>query len=382
MTVTSTADDRFMGLALEAALHGLGRAAPNPCVGAVLVKDGRVIARGGHRHDGGPHAESIAIAEAGTQARGATLYVTLEPCCHVGRQPPCTEAIQAAGIREVVVGMVDPDHRMSGRGIQQLTEQGIRLRVGVRQEDCEALDPGYIHRQDKDRPRVLLKTASTLEGNVATHSGHSKWITGGQARALGHALRARVGAVMIGRGTLAADAPRLTARFEGQQPWWRIDNDYQPKRLVVGGSHCGHSLPPDGGERWYLGPGIGADFERYIDLPRSVGGEVDWPQALRRLSQHGINALLVEGGPQLAGSMVRAGVVDEWLAFTAPATLGGIGRPALGGEGSDHMTGAARGQVEWVERLGDDVLMWTRFSEGPSFADQEKLLRCLWEERS
>ena len=366
-----------MGLALEAGLTGLGRAAPNPCVGALLVKDGRVLARGGHRFDGGPHAESVVLSQAGTDARGATLYVTLEPCCHVGRQPPCTEAIQAAGIREVVVGMVDPDPRMSGRGIQHLTQQGIRLRVGVRQEDCEALDPGYIHRQEEGRPRVVLKTAATLEGNVATQSGHSQWITGATARGLGHELRARVGAVMIGRGTLEADQPRLTARFDGHTPWWRLDNDYQPKRLVVGGARCDHELPAEGGARWYLGPGLGSSFERYLDLPRLSGGEVNWPSALRRLAKEGVNAVLVEGGPQLAGSLMRAGVVDEWLAFTAPATLGGQGRAALAGDGTDHMTGATRGQVELVERLGDDVLVWTRFREGPSFAAQEKLLRCL-----
>ena len=370
-----------MGLALEAGLTGLGRAAPNPCVGAVLVKDGRVLARGGHRHDGGPHAESVVLAEAGTEARGATLYVTLEPCCHVGRQPPCTEAIEAAGIDEVVVGMVDPDHRMSGKGIQQLTQRGIRLRVGVRQEECEALDPGYIHRQEQGRPRILLKTAATLEGNVATHSGHSQWITGPSARCFGHELRARVGAVMIGRGTLEADQPQLTARFDGRTPWWRLGNDYQPMRFVVGRERCESTLPPEGGDRWYLGPGLGSAFERYIDLPRLGGGQVDWSPALKRLAGEGVNAVLVEGGPHVAGSLVRAGVVDEWLAFTAPATLGGVGRAALDGEGIDQMTGAARGHVELVERLGDDVLVWTRFCDGPSFADQQKLLRCLREER-
>ena len=370
-----------MGMALEAALTGLGRAAPNPCVGAVLVKGGELLTRGGHRRDGGPHAESVALRAAGAEAKGATLYVTLEPCCHVGRQPPCTEAIIAAGIRDVVVGMVDPDHRMSGRAIEQLTQNGIHVRVGVREGDCKALDPGYIHRQEFGRPRVLLKTAATLEGNVATRLGHSQWITGPSARNFGHGLRARVGAVMVGRGTLEADQPRLTARFDDQKPWWRLDNEYQPKRLVVGNSLCSHTLPPDGGARWYLGPGLSSDFERYLDLPRRSGGDVDWSRSLKILASEGINAILVEGGPRLAGSLVRAGMVDEWLSFTAPTTLGGTGQPALGGEGIDHMTGAVHGQIEHVDRLGRDLLVWTRFREGPSFADQEKLLRSLREER-
>ena len=195
----------------------------------------------------------MALRAAGAEAKGATLYVTLEPCCHVGRQPPCTEAIIAAGIREVVVGMVDPDHRMSGRAIEQPTQNGIHVR-GCARRGLQNLGSG-IHSPPRVRSSPgASQTAATLEGNVATRLGHSQWITGPSARNFGHGLRARVGAVMVGRGTCEADQPRLTARFDDQKPWWRLDNEYQPKRLVVGNSLCSHTLPPDGGARWYLGP--------------------------------------------------------------------------------------------------------------------------------
>lgn len=381
MSSVDSVDQKLMALALREAVIGLGRAAPNPCVGAVVVKDGVVVGSGGHERVGMLHAEGCALKEAGSAARGATLFVTLEPCCHEGRQPPCTEAIRAAGIAEVVVGMVDPDPRVQGRGLEQLHQWGIKVRQGIREQDCQALNPGYLTRQRLGRPRVLLKTAATLEGNVASHSGHSQWITGPAARRFGHQVRARVSAVMVGRGTLLADSPRLTARFDGLGPWWRGQNDHQPKRLVVGGEALEAGFPEEGGERWYLGPGLGPAFDRYLDLPRLPGGDLDWNQALQLLAAEGIDTILVEGGPTLAGSLVRSGLVDEWLAFVAPASLGGLGRPALAGEGSDRLTGARRGQISRVEQLGEDLLVWTLFGQGPSYAEQEDLLSCLLEER-
>jgi diaminohydroxyphosphoribosylaminopyrimidine deaminase/5-amino-6-(5-phosphoribosylamino)uracil reductase len=321
---------------------------PNPRVGAVVVdRAGRVVASASHAGAGAPHAEALALAEAGDSAAGGTLVVTLEPCVHEGRTPPCSQAIIAAGVRRVVIGAEDPDRRVGGRGIAALREAGIEVAVHPDRRAVEALDPGYFHHRRTGLPRVTLKAALTLDGQVAAADGTSRWITGEAARQDGHRLRSAADAVMVGAGTLLADDPRLTVRLPGYA-------GRQPRPVVVAGER---PLPPDAAI-WERDPMVLAP--RPIETP---GGEVlvvpgdggvDLREAMTALGERGVVDLLVEGGPALGAAMVRAGLVQQGVFYLAGRLAGGVGFPAFAGRFAT-LADARRVAITGVEELGGDV---------------------------
>ncbi len=365
-------DQQGMAKALRSACVGLGATSPNPCVGALITQQGQVIARGGHARVGEAHAEVVALQQAAERAAHGTVYSTLEPCNHVGRQPACSQALIAAGVARVVVGMVDPNPQVAGRGIAALRDAGISVEVGVLTAACSALNPGYLHAQREGRARVVLKTATTLEAALATRAGDSHWITGPQARRRVHELRARMASVMVGAGTARHDHPQLNVRLEEPQPWWR-QSASQPKRLVVSRSGRVPVLTAEGGATWLLSP------EPRLDdgFDHRLGITADWHDNLASLAEQGIHEVLCEGGAGLASSLLQAGVVDEWIQMVAPMSLSGSGLPVVVGDGVDTLGQARRGHLARLEQLGQDACLWTVFDQAPSFADQTALLEAL-----
>jgi len=340
-------DTLHMKRALRLAVRGRGRVSPNPVVGAVVVRGGRVVGEGWHRALGEPHAEPMALDRAGSQARGATLYVTLEPCTHTGRTPPCVDAILAAGIRRCVVAVRDPHSIVNGRGLRKLRAGGVNVEVGLCAAEARAVLGGYWLSHTRGRPRVTLKLAGSLDGRIApargfARSGSGRWLTGPEARRLAHRLRSQSDAVVIGAGTAAADDPRLTARGVGgtRQPL-RVVCD---TRLALAGSlrllrpplargtvvACG-PRPSRAAERALVERGV-----RVWRLPRAGAG-VSPRALLRRLHREGCHEVLLEGGSALATAWLHDRVVDRVARFTAPRILGAglpwcgpIGRPLAG----------------------------------------------------
>jgi diaminohydroxyphosphoribosylaminopyrimidine deaminase/5-amino-6-(5-phosphoribosylamino)uracil reductase len=291
------------------------RTHPNPRVGSVVLDaSGEIVGRGAHEGPGLPHAEAVALAEAGDSARGGTIVVTLEPCDHHGRTPPCTEAILDAGITRVVAAITDPDPQVSGRGLAHLREAGLEVEAGSHADAAEALDPGYFVHRRLGRPRVTLKWASTLDGQVAAADGTSQWITSPEASRDAHLLRSEADAVMVGAGTVIADDPRLTVRLDGY-------DGPQPRPVIVAGTR-----PLDPARALF-----GRDPIVYTpdDLPGPDG--VDLGAALADLGKRDVVDLLVEGGPTLAGALLRDGLADRLVVYLAGSVAGGVGRPALGG---------------------------------------------------
>jgi len=346
-----------MSLALREASRGLGRTAPNPAVGAVLVRGGRVVGRGHHARAGSPHAEIEALRAAGGRARGADLYTTLEPCNHFGRTPPCSVAVIEAGVARVFVGSRDPNPLVNGKGSSRLRRAGVEVVAGPLQAECDALNAPWFRFIASGRPFVTLKVAATLDGRIATAAGDSRWVSGPEARAWVHRLRDRVDAVLVGRGTALADDPRLTTRLPG-------GGGRDPLRVVL---DTGLALPASlrlfrqrsaartlvlhaAARRRRLGPGV--DLQR---CPRGPGG-LDLGAALALLAARGVVHLLVEGGGAVAASLLAAGLVDRLALVLAPRVLGGgLG---WGGEaGPATMAGALRLRHLTVERLGEDLLL-------------------------
>lgn len=335
-------DERFMKLALRLAARGAGRTSPNPLVGALVVRDGAVLGRGWHELLGGPHAEVNALAAAGENARGATLYVTLEPCNHYGRTPPCTEAVLRAGISRVVFGMSDPNPGVAGGGSQFLARNGLEVAGGVCESECRLLNQPFIKYVTTAMPYVRLKAAVTLDGFIATSAGDSKWISNEHSLRFAHKLRAISDGVLIGIGTALADDPMLTARLPGKAPRQpvRIVLD-TTLRLPVGGrlvrsagsvpvwAVCGEGAPVDR-ERVLSAEGV-----EIIRVPLGQSGiEVD--RLLKELAGRRISSMLVEGGGRVLGSFMESGCADEFYFFYAPKILGdrsGVGmlqgRPRL-----------------------------------------------------
>jgi diaminohydroxyphosphoribosylaminopyrimidine deaminase/5-amino-6-(5-phosphoribosylamino)uracil reductase len=339
---TEKHDAAFMRAALALAARGLGRVAPNPAVGCVLVREGRVVGRGWTQPGGRPHAETEALRRAGDAARGACAYVTLEPCSHHGQTPPCAEALITAGIRRCVVALEDPDARVQGRGIAQLRAAGIEVTCGVGAQAARRINEGFLRRVTEGRPLITLKIASTLDGRIATRSGQSQWITGPQARARGHLLRATHDAVLVGSGTALADNPRLDVRLPGLE-------GHSPLRVVLDGQlrlPLEHDLvarakeqptliftkPGDGMARrqGYLEAGV-----EVLEAPVGAQGGVSLSAVLQTLGARGVTRLLVEGGGAVAGSLFRAGLVDRIAWFRAGGVIGGDGVPAVSGFGLD-----------------------------------------------
>jgi diaminohydroxyphosphoribosylaminopyrimidine deaminase/5-amino-6-(5-phosphoribosylamino)uracil reductase len=320
---------------------------PNPRVGAlVLDPAGQVVGRGVHLGPGEPHAEVVALAQAGERARGGTLVVTLEPCDHTGRTPPCTQAVLAAGVARVVVGAVDPDPRVAGRGLERLRAAGVEVTARVAEVEAEALDPAYFHQRRTGRPQLTLKAALTLDGQAGAADGTSQWITSPEAREDAHRLRAGADAVMVGAGTVRADDPRLTVRLPGYQ-------GRQPRAVVV----AGRRPLPAGARVWEAHPLVLAPGQ--LDCPGEVlavpGPDgVDLAAGVQALAEHGLLEVLVEGGPTLAGALLRAGLVDRGVFYLGARLGGGTGLPGLQGE-FRTLAQARRVEVVSAVLLGPDV---------------------------
>jgi diaminohydroxyphosphoribosylaminopyrimidine deaminase/5-amino-6-(5-phosphoribosylamino)uracil reductase len=352
-----------MRAALALARRGLGNAWPNPAVGCVLVKDGRVIGRGWTQPGGRPHAETEALRRAGEAARGATAYVTLEPCSHHGRTPPCCEALAGAGIARVVMAMRDPDPRVNGRGLAMLRGAGIVVEEGLLEAEARALNAGFFRRIQAGMPVVTLKLASTLDGRIATASGESRWITGEAARREVHALRARHDAILVGSGTVLADDPDLTCRIPGMErvPMLRVVADARlrtpPAARLVQGAQPAPALiitapgHPPAAQAPFIA--AGADI---VTVPAHAAGGLDLPSLLRALGRRGVTRVLAEGGAGLAAALLRQGLVDRLIWFHAPAVMGGDGHPALEGLRLAALSAMPRFRRTAQRALGDDML--------------------------
>jgi diaminohydroxyphosphoribosylaminopyrimidine deaminase/5-amino-6-(5-phosphoribosylamino)uracil reductase len=355
--------ERFMQQALALARLGEGRTRPNPPVGALVVRDGAVLGEGFHPRAGEPHAEIFALRQAGTAARGADLYVTLEPCCHQGRTGPCTEAILDAGIRRVFVGTLDPNPRVAGGGIERLRAAGVEVHPGLHEPACRRLIAPFAKHVTTGLPWVLLKAAATLDGRTATAGGDSKWISSPESRLLVHRLRDRLDAVMVGIGTVLRDDPLLTTRLpeEGRDPVRVVvDTDLrlpEEATLLRSGSPAGTIVA--------TGPSAPAEKaarleRRGVRILRCAApeGGVDLPELMRRLGTEGIQSILLEGGATLNGAALRAGIVDRVMFFLAPMLLGGGDAPGIfSGPGPQRLAGALRLQGVEVSRSGDDILV-------------------------
>lgn len=361
-----------MARAFELAARALGRTAPNPPVGAVVVRDGAIVGEGHHLAAGRPHAEAIALAAAGRHARGATLYVSLEPCAHQGRTPPCAEAIIAAGVAEVRYAVDDPDPRVSGRGASTLEAAGVRVVAGERRTEGSELLRGYLTRQRAGRPWVTAKYAMSLDGKTATRTGDSRWISGEASRRYAHALRDRADAIVVGIGTVLADDPSLTVRpapSDGRQPG-RVVIDSR-LRLPLDAALAGPALAPGTTVAYVEGqdPGDPGRVSRaallrerrleLLPLPADPSGRVDLPALLSELGRRGMNEVLVEGGGELLAGLLEAGLIDEVEACVAPVLVGGAGAPTpIRGQGASSVIDAPRWQVVNVTRRAPDV--WLR----------------------
>ena len=351
----------YMSRALQLADCAVGHTSPNPPVGAVLVRDGRVVGEGRTQPAGQAHAEVVALRQAGELARGATLYVTLEPCSHYGRTPPCTDAIIAAGVAEVRAELVDPNPQVAGRGLELLREAGIAVTLGEGRDEAEELIAPHAVYITTGRPLVTLKFAMSLDGKIATRAGDSKWITGEESRRYVHTLRARADAIMAGIGTVLADDPQLTARDANDAPLPR-----QPLRVVVDSRG---RLPPDA--KMLSQPGrtlvaVSEIADEARDALESAGaeifaapgtdGRVDLPALLTELGRREVTGLFVEGGGTLAGSLLDARLVNRVVGFVAPVIIGGDSAPSpVGGRGAALMSDAIRLSKVKIERFGDDV---------------------------
>ncbi len=330
-------DAGFMRAALGLARRGLGQTWPNPTVGCILVQGETVVGRGRTGAGGRPHAETVALAEAGERARGATAYVTLEPCAHTGATPPCTEALIAAGVARVMVAIEDPDPRVNGRGVAALREAGLAVEVGCLATEAVAVNRGFLSRLTTGRPLVTLKLAASIDGRIATGTGESRWITGPRARAEVHLMRAQSDAVLVGAGTVRSDDPRLTVRDLGL-------DDRHPVRLLVSGAL---SLPRDGNigrtareilawichdpeadeARRAAWTELGAEL---IELPWQPDGQLDLSAMMQRLGDRGLTRVLCEGGGRLAAALIEDDLVDEVVCYTAGLVLGAEAIPAIG----------------------------------------------------
>jgi diaminohydroxyphosphoribosylaminopyrimidine deaminase/5-amino-6-(5-phosphoribosylamino)uracil reductase len=361
--MAKTADIDFMKMALALAERGLGQVAPNPAVGCVLTRDGVVVGRGWTQPGGRPHAETEALARAGARARGATAYVTLEPCAHHGKTPPCAEALIAAGVARVVGAVADPDGRVAGKGFAMLEKAGIEVEEGVCFAQARHLNEGFFLKVMEERPLVTLKIASSADGRTATRTGHSRWITGGAARERGHLLRATHDAIMIGSATAIVDDPTLTCRLPGL-------GNRSPIRIVADGRlrlpltsklvREARKTPVwiltfagnDAGRRSaFIDCGV-----ELIDVPAGADGLMDMKAAMRLLAGRGLTRVLVEGGARLASSLMRSHLVDRIEWFRSATVIGGDGYPAIAALGVDQLDGAPVLALTETLALGDDTL--------------------------
>lgn len=333
-----------MNAALNLAARGLGRVAPNPAVGCLLVKDGRVVGRGWTQPGGRPHAETEALRQAGSEAQGACAYVTLEPCSHHGKTAPCADALIEAGVTRCVVALEDPDDRVQGQGMESLRAAGIEVSLGTSAKAARLLNEGFLRRVTEGRPMVTLKIASTLDGRIATRSGQSQWITGAAARARGHLLRSTHDAILVGSGTALADNPRLDVRLPGL-------GDRSPLRVVVDG-RLRLPLEQDLVHRAKEQPTLlftrpcaeTSRLQKYrdaavevVEIPGEDASSIPLRAVLQALGARGITRLLVESGGAVAGSLIAEDLVDRIAWFRSGGVIGGDGLPAIAGFGLDRL---------------------------------------------
>ncbi|MBT0958811.1 bifunctional diaminohydroxyphosphoribosylaminopyrimidine deaminase/5-amino-6-(5-phosphoribosylamino)uracil reductase RibD [Alphaproteobacteria bacterium KMM 3653] len=356
-----------MALALSLGRRGQGQVAPNPAVGCVITSGGRIVGRGWTQPGGRPHAEVMALAQAGAAARGGTAYVTLEPCAHHGQTPPCANALTKAGIAHVVSAMEDPDPRVAGRGHDMLREAGVAVEVGLMAAQAARDNAGFFLRVQSGRPWITLKLAATLDGRIATASGESQWITGPAARRVVHAQRARHDAVLVGGGTARADDPLLTVRGLGVRR--------QPMRVVVS---AGLDLPAEGAMAASAAqvpllllhgcdadPGRVAAWEgkgaKCVGLARQDAGGLDVGAVMKALGDEGLTRVFCEGGGQFAAALLDAGYVDEVIGFSAGMVFGSEGRAMLGALTAGALADAPRYDLAEVRRIGPDLMhRWIR----------------------
>jgi diaminohydroxyphosphoribosylaminopyrimidine deaminase/5-amino-6-(5-phosphoribosylamino)uracil reductase len=364
-------DETWMRRALELAARGRGAVEPNPMVGAAVVRDGRCAGEGWHQRHGGPHAEVSALAAAGEQARGATLYVTLEPCCHHGKTPPCTDAILKAGVARVVAAMSDPFPRVSGRGADLLRQAGVAVEVGLCEAEARRLNAPYLKLLAAGKPWVIAKWAMTLDGKIATRTGDSKWISGEASRRVVHELRGRVDAVVVGVGTVLADDPALTARPPGPRVAARVVLDSRlrtpaesqlartarevPVLLVTSGR-----APQEKREAFAR---LGCE----VLLPGDEGGRPSLPRLLEEMGRRRWTNVLVEGGGEVLGGFLDAGAIDEVHVFIAPRLVGGEqARSPILGRGVERIAEALALREVEVALVEGDV-----YIQGRTLGDQQ-----------
>ena len=364
MTIGADADRRHMQSALELAAGGTGWVSPNPLVGCVIVNDDEVVGRGYHQRFGGPHAEVYALYEAGNRARGAMLYVTLEPCCHTGKTPPCVDAVLQARVGRVVVAMRDPNPRVDGGGLARLESAGIDVTVGVCEAEARRLNEAFIKHITTRRPFVTSKSAITLDGKIATRSGASRWITGEAARAAGHQLRHANDAILVGIGTVLQDDPQLTTRLPEQR-------GANPLRIVVDSTL---RLPPRAQvtdvavdrRTLIVTTDQAADAKvqamrqcgvEVICLPDCGDGRVNLDALCTVLGKRGVNSVLVEGGALLTAALLERRLVDKMVFFMAPKIIGGDGVSVFGPCGVDTMEQVLSLRDLTSRQIGDDVML-------------------------
>ena len=355
----------YMEYALSLARLAMGYTSPNPAVGAVVVKDGLVVGMGYTQPAGSEHAEVIALRQAGDKARGATLYITLEPCSHYGRTPPCTQAIINAGISEVYMALLDPNPLVSGQGVGRLNAEGIKTHIGICQQEAYEINEAYIKHITTGLPFIVAKFAISLDGKIATKSGDSKWITKEEARRYAHALRYTFDAIMVGVNTVVADNPHLTAKCCGGRGGMR---KIQPIRLIVDSKGRvplnAHIFEPPGEVLLAVAaPFDSAKKEKFVEAGVKVlelptrGGWVDVLELFKLLGKREIVTVLVEGGGELLGSLFDLRLVDKVLVFISPIIIGGCKAASVGGNGVDDMAKALRLSRVDIKSFGDDVLV-------------------------
>ena len=360
-TRASIRDEKYLRMACRLARKAAGRTSPNPQVGAVLVRQGKIVGTGYHQFAGGKHAEIAALERAGTRARGATLYITLEPCSHYGRTPPCTGALIRAGIKEVVCGTQDPNPLVSGGGFRQLRRAGIKVRAGVLEKECRALIEAFAKYIARRVPFVTLKLAATLDGGIAAASGDARWISGETSRRTVHRLRNEVDAVVVGLGTVETDDPLLTCRIAGGRNPWRVVLD---SRLRIRSSAKLLRLPDAG--KTVIATGARAAPARVREL-EALGVQVwrlplkhkriSWRALLKELAHCGIVSVMIEGGAQTAASALKEKIVDKVLFFYAPKILGGDALPMIAPLEIPRVKKAVAVKDLRVSRSGDDLMV-------------------------
>ena len=357
----SAKEESYLRMALRLARKAEGRTSPNPIVGAVLVRDGRIVGAGYHRFAGGDHAEIAALKRAGRKARGATLYITLEPCSHYGRTPPCTHALIAAGIKEVIAGTRDPNPLVAGRGVRQLRRADINVRVGLLEAECRALIEPFSKYITRRLPFVTLKLAATLDGKIATVSGDARWISNVESRQWVHRLRNQVDAVLVGVETVRSDDPQLTCRIPGGRNPWRVVLDSR-LRIPISARILRQRGP--GKTIVATTDGVSAAKASAIE---ALGAQVwrlpmrhyrvSWLPLLKKLARSGVVSVMIEGGASIAASALKEKIVDKIVFFYAPKILGGDGRVMLDALGVRRMRQSIPVKDLQVRKSGGDLIV-------------------------